>query len=59
MKRKLEVCAFGLLLTSSVLFAQGDEWKRLMERGQALERVANYSQAASAYLDAVRIARCC
>ena len=57
MKRKLELCAFGLLLTSGVLFAQSDEWKRLMERGEALERDANHSQAASAYLDAMRIAR--
>jgi tetratricopeptide (TPR) repeat protein len=57
MKRKLEVCAFGVLLTSGVLFAQGDEWKSLMERGQALEHDANYSQAVSAYLDAVRISR--
>ena len=57
MKRKLEVCAVGVLLTFGVLYAQDDEWQRLMERGQALERDANYSQAAAAYLDAVRIER--
>jgi tetratricopeptide (TPR) repeat protein len=57
MKRTLEVCAVGVFLASGTLFAQGDEWKRLMARGQELERDANYSQAASAYVDAVRIAR--
>jgi tetratricopeptide (TPR) repeat protein len=57
MKRTLEVCAVGVLLASGTLLAQDDEWKRLMARGQELERDANYSQAASAYLDAVRIAR--
>jgi tetratricopeptide (TPR) repeat protein len=57
MKRTLEVCAVGVFLVSGTLFAQDDEWKRLMEHGQALERHANYSQAASAYLDAVRISR--
>ncbi|MGD0301900.1 MAG: tetratricopeptide repeat protein, partial [Bryobacteraceae bacterium] len=57
MKRTLEVCAVGVFLVSGTLFAQDDEWKRLMERGQALDRDANYGQAAAAYLDAVRISR--
>jgi tetratricopeptide (TPR) repeat protein len=39
------------------LFAQDDEWTLLMQRGQRLERDANYSKAAAAYRDAVRIAR--
>ena len=47
MKRTLEVCAVGVLLASGTLFAQDDDWKRLMARGQELERDANYSQAAS------------
>jgi tetratricopeptide (TPR) repeat protein len=57
MHRKLEVCAVGVFLVASgALFAQ-DEWTRLMERGQALERDAKYAQAAAAYRDAVMIAR--
>jgi tetratricopeptide (TPR) repeat protein len=55
MNRKLEVCAVGVLVASGALFAQDDEWKRLMERGQALERDADYSQAAASYRDAVKI----
>jgi tetratricopeptide (TPR) repeat protein len=57
MNRKLEVCAVGVLLASGAMIAQDDEWKRLMERGQALERGADYSHAAAAFLDAVKIAQ--
>jgi tetratricopeptide (TPR) repeat protein len=56
MNLKLEVCAVGVFLASRALFAQ-DEWTRLMERGQTLERAADYNQAAASYRDAVRIAR--
>jgi tetratricopeptide (TPR) repeat protein len=56
MNRKLEVCAIGVFLASGALFAQ-DEWTRLMERGQAFERDANYAEAAASYRDAVRIAQ--
>jgi tetratricopeptide (TPR) repeat protein len=56
MKHKLEVCAIGVLVASGALLAQDDEWRRLMERGQALERDADYSQAAASYRDAVKLA---
>jgi tetratricopeptide (TPR) repeat protein len=57
MNRTLEVCSVGWLLAAALLFAQSDEWLRLMQRGEALERTANYRQAASFYLHAVKIAR--
>ena len=61
MKRTLEVCAIGVFLAAGASFAQTGEvnqgdWKERMERGQELERAANYSQASAAYRDAVKIA---
>ena len=57
MNRTLEVCSVGWVLASALLFAQDGEWKRLMQRGEALEHSANYRQAAACYLDAAKIAR--
>ena len=57
MNRTLQVCSVGWVLASALVFAQNDEWKRMMQRGEALERAANYRQAAACYLDAVKIAQ--
>ncbi len=57
MNRTLEVCSVGWMFASAFLFGQDDDWKRLMERGTALERSANYRLAAASYLDAAKIAR--
>jgi tetratricopeptide (TPR) repeat protein len=62
MKRTLEVCAISVFLAAGASFAQtgetnrGDAWTERMERGQELERAANYNQASAAYRDAVKIA---
>jgi tetratricopeptide (TPR) repeat protein len=57
MNRTLQVCSVGWVLASAIVFAQNDEWKRMMQRGEALERAAIYRQAAACYLDAVKTAQ--
>src|SRR5438270_2529178 len=56
MKRAIEFYAIAVWAISILPAAEQDDWVRLRHRASALESAGNYAEAATSYLDALRIA---
>jgi len=56
MRGSWHVYARIVFLFAGALFAETDEWERLMQCGQSLELAGNYREAAVSFRDAERIA---